>query len=161
MTMPIPKKPRFATVLIMAASIFTVARPGEASADVYADDLTRCLVESTTEADRVAFVRWMFMAMSRHPDVADLADVSDAQVAEGNRQTARLIQRLILTNCRSQAAAALRYEGFEAVVAGFEMVGEVAVGGLMNHPAVAAELEELDDYMDQAAWEKFVRESER
>ena len=147
--------------VLVAAGALAGAWGGDARADVHTDALGACFVASTTDADRVAFVRWMFMALSKHPEVADLAKVTEAQRQAGNRSTAALVGRLVLTDCRTQSAAALRHDGLDAVLAAFELVGESAAEGLMSHPAVAAQFEVLGGYIDEGAWEKFVRESER
>ena len=147
--------------VLAAAGALAGVWGGEARADVHTDALGSCFVASTTDADRVAFVRWMFMALSKHPEVADLAKITEAQRQAGNRSTAALVERLVLTDCRSQSAAVLQHDGLDAVLAAFELVGESAADGLMSHPAVAAQFESLGGYMGEGAWEKFVRESER
>jgi hypothetical protein len=147
--------------VVAAAGALAGAWGGEVRADAHTDALGSCFVASTTDADRVAFVRWMFMALSKHPEVADLTKITEAQREAGNRSTAALVQRLMLTDCRSQSTAVLQHDGLEAVLAAFELVGESAADGLMSHPAVAAQFEALGGYIDEGAWEKFMRESER
>lgn len=132
-----------------------------AQAQVQNEALSRCLVASTTEADRIAFVRWMFMAMSKHPQVADLTTVTEQQRADATRTTALLLQRLVITDCRQQALEAFRVSGLDGISTAFEVVGEVAVGGLITHPAVNAQFESLATYQDTAAWEKFARDAQR
>ncbi len=99
------------------------------------------------------------MAIAKHPEVADLARVPESEREEASRQTARLVERLALTNCRAESAAVLRHDGVEALGAAFEMVGDVAAEGLMAQPAVAAQFEALGAYVDESAWEKFTREN--
>lgn len=142
-------------ILGFAAALGVFASSGVASAGVYGDDLTRCLVSATSREDRVAFTRWIFTAMSANPSVADLSNVSEDQRLEANRTTANLMQRLILTDCRQQSLAAVRYEGEQTISDSFKMVGEVAMIDLMNHPDVAAELESLGTLLDASAWEAF------
>ncbi|WP_157072406.1 hypothetical protein [Brevundimonas bacteroides] len=78
----------------LGTALFCAATP--ASADIYADDLSRCLVRSTSAEDRVAFTQWMFSAMSTNPNVAGLASVTTEQRANYSRTTALLMQRLLL-----------------------------------------------------------------
>lgn len=144
---------------LVAAAL--VALPASAQAQVQNEALSRCLVASTTEADRIAFVRWMFMAMSKHPEVADLATVTEQQRADATRTTALLLQRLVITDCRQQALDAFRVSGLDGISTAFEVVGEVAVGGLITHPAVNAQFESLATYQNTAAWEKFARDAQR
>ena len=146
-------------ILIAAVGLVTLGAPVPAAAGIYTDDLTRCLVAATSTEDRVAFARWMFTAMSAGEAVSDLTTVTDAQRTEGNRRAAHLLQRLILTDCRPQAVLALKYEGGDALVSSFEMVGRVAIGDLMRDPGVAAQLDSLDTYIDQDAMAAFGREA--
>lgn len=132
-----------------------------AAADIYADDLTRCLVRSTKVEDRVAFTRWMFAAMSANPAVADMSTVTPAQRTEANRQSALLIQRLLLDDCRSEAINALKYEGEATLQVAFETVGRVAMGDLMSHPDVAAQINGLNAFMDVDRWTEFNAEIAR
>lgn len=145
-------------LMIAIAALCTLGAPVPAAAGIYTDDFTRCLVAATSTEDRVAFARWMFTAMSAGEAVRDLTNVTEAQRVEGNRGTAQLVQRLILTDCRAQALLALKYEGGDAIGTGFEMVGRVAIGDLMRDPGVAAQIESLDTYIDQDAMEAFGRE---
>lgn len=159
--MVVSMRVRIPAVLAAVAALTLVAQPAPARADEHTDALSRCFVAATSEADRVAFVRWMFMAIAKHPQVTDLVNVTEAQRLEANRRTARLVERLVLTDCREHSMAVLRHDGFEAVANSFELVGETAAEGLMSHPAVAAQFDSLGQYIDQAAWEKFALEGER
>jgi hypothetical protein len=140
----------------LGAALFCSATP--ASADIYADDLSRCLVRSTSAEDRIAFTQWMFSAMSTNPNVAGLANVTTEQRASYSRTTALLMQRLLLEDCRAETIAAIRYEGEATIATSFEVVGRVAMTELMNDPAVAAELNGLGDSLDEARWEELMAE---
>ena len=134
------------------------ATPVAAHADVYADDLTRCVVQSATPEDRLAFVRWMFTAMASHPGVVGMSTVTDEQRTEASRTTALLLQRLLLTDCRAQAALALKYEGAQVIEQSFGMMGQVAMTDLMAEPAVSANFDALNTYLDMPEWERFIAE---
>ncbi|MBX9708324.1 MAG: hypothetical protein K2X61_10365 [Caulobacteraceae bacterium] len=140
----------------LGAALFCGATP--ASAGIYADDLSRCLVRSTSAEDRIAFTQWMFSAMSTNPNVAGLANVTTEERASYSRTTALLMQRLLLDDCRAETIAAIRYEGEATIATSFEVVGRVAMAELMNDPAVAAELSGLGDSLDEARWEDLMAE---
>ena len=115
----------------------------------YADALSSCLRNSTTKQDRITFVRWMFAAMSRHPAVKNLANVSDAQLIDANRQVAALYMRLMTVACKDKARAAVDHEGKEAVNSSFQVVGQVAAQELFANPEVAKIMSSLDTYIDK------------
>lgn len=135
----------------MAAAAGLGATPAQAS--VYSDDLGKCLVAKTSDADRAGLVKWIFVAVSANPAVRDMAHVSPAQRDAAPRQAAALMQRLLATDCRPATVAALRYDGTEAIANAFRLLGEVAMRGLMSAPPAVAELQTLDRHADQATWE--------
>ena len=71
----------------------------------YSDDLSKCLVESVDEADRVTLVRWLFSTASLHPAVKAISRVPSGRIDEANREVSGLVKRLLLTSCRPQATA--------------------------------------------------------
>jgi hypothetical protein len=142
---------------IIAALALAAATP--AAAGVYADDLGKCLVAKTSEADRVVFIQWFFSALSAHPAVSKVAPLSADQRATYSRQVADLYQRLLYVDCRSEAIAALKNEGGEALSSSFEMFGQVATRSLMNHPAVTKELEALGAMTDESKIEALAKEA--
>jgi hypothetical protein len=120
-----------------------------ARAGPYADELGKCLVQSTTRADREALVRWMFAALASHPAVKSVALVSRAQMDEANRVTGELFMRLLTTQCKDAAVRAIQYEGAGALDAGFQVLGQVAGRELMSSPDVAASMAGLEKHLDK------------
>lgn len=132
-----------------AAGLALCAGSSAATAGVYSDDLTRCLVDRSTADDRAQMMQWMFVALSASPVTRDMAAVSDARREAVNRGGATLFVRLITDTCRSQSVNALKYEGPLAFETAFNTLGQVAARGLMADPAVIAEVSKLDSYMDK------------
>ncbi len=77
---------------------------GSAHAGLYTDDLARCLVDSTSKDDRVALVRWMFVAAAAHPAVASIANVSPKDREEADKKLATLFMRLLTDSCKEEGA---------------------------------------------------------
>lgn len=128
------------TLAPMSAHAQTVSPASQALSD--------CIQRSTTAQDNVVLMRWMFVAMARHPSVASLADIPDAERVSANRDMGALFNRLILQACPSEARAAL-LEGEAAFGAAFSTFGERAMTGIMGHPDVNAGVAEWQTYMDQ------------
>jgi hypothetical protein len=114
----------------------------------YTDDLSKCIVESTTPGDRADFVKWMFAAASLHPAVKSIAAVSQEQLDAANRQTANLLMKLLTDSCRQVAVKAVKYEGKAAFENSFKVLGQVAAQELFASPEVAAGLTDLTKYID-------------
>ena len=138
-------KTMFKACMAMALAIgATSARAG-----VYADDLGKCLVSSTSEADRTLMLKWMFSAMSQNREIAQYVQMAPEVRETLTRETAALYMRLMTESCRTQTRDAARYEGPAAIGSAFGLLGQIASQGLFNDPAVAASISELDKYYDQ------------
>lgn len=122
---------------------------GSAGAGMYTDDLSRCLVDSTTSADKLTLVKWMFAAMARHPAVKTLASVSDAQMDSANKETATLFMKLVTNTCRAQTQKAVKYEGQAALQSSFQVFGQVAAAELFQNQDVAEGMSGLSKYFDE------------
>lgn len=135
---------RVGQAILLALALNT----GAAQAGPYSDDLAKCLVESTTTADKNALVKWMFATAALHPAVKSIASVTDAERAQSTRSTAELFVKLLTESCRAQAQQAVKYEGATALQTGFQILGQVAARELFADPNVAQGLTELEQYID-------------
>lgn len=117
-------------------------------AGLYTDDLSRCLVSSTSSDDKVSLVKWMFTAASRHPAVSSIASVSDKQLDDMNKEIAELFVKLLTETCKEQAQQAVKYEGQNAIQGGFQVLGQVAAAELFSSPEVSAGMDGLTKHID-------------
>mgnify|MGYP000627300516 CR=1 FL=1 len=121
---------------------------GLSQAGIYSDDLSRCLIESSTPTDKAVLVKWLFTSMSLHPDVVEMANVSEDQRRESNSAVADMYTKLITQTCVEQAKKAVKYEGLAAIQQGFNVFGQVAGKELFENPNVAQGLSGIDEYID-------------
>ncbi len=145
--------------IAMAITIAALGWGVPASASVYGDDLTKCVIAHSSTDDNDAFIKWMFIAMAANPKLKSLATITDAERSESNRRAGAIVSRLLTKDCRAQTVAALKYDGTEAVRNAFELFGKVAMGGIMNDPAVEAGLGGLDKAFDQKAFDDMLTEA--
>jgi hypothetical protein len=134
----------FAAAFLIAMFFCSTAQAG-----VYADDLAKCLVSSTTTKDKTDLVRWMFATAALHPDVSSIASVSAEQRTAMTRSAAQLFERLLTESCRAQFRDAVKYEGAQTLVGSFQVLGGVAMRALMEDPAVAKGFQELDSFVSK------------
>ena len=134
-----------AVICALACAAFTPP----AAAGPYADDMAKCMVNSTSPADRTLFVKWMFAAIALHPDVSSMAVISAQQRDELNKNTAAMFQRLLLESCRTETQKALRNEGQQTISYAFEILGRSAAQSLMSEPSVATAMGGFAKYFDQ------------
>jgi hypothetical protein len=132
---------------------------GPVQAGVFSDDMSRCLVAKTSDADRIALMRMFFAAMAKDPALADLAQVPQAKLDSINKSASDLYERLIFVDCRPQAVAALKNEGPSAFNQAFEVLGGAAARGLLSSPASQAELDRFAALSDKAKWQALGKEA--
>lgn len=147
-------KQRISTALSrLILSLALVLVTTSAQAGPYADDLTKCLVKSTTSDDKSLLVQWIFSMMALHPQVGRLAAVSDAQRTELNKGTALLFQNLLTKTCLTETRQALKYEGGATIQTSFGALGQVAAREIFANPQVEAGMSELGKYVDKKSFE--------
>jgi hypothetical protein len=117
----------------------------------YADDLSKCLVEQTSENDRTSLVRWMYVAATRHPAVQKISVVTDKQLDDANRQMADLMSRLLTESCLEATKKSVKYEGEQTIGTACELLGQVAATELLGHADVVSAMSSLQEYFDQEA----------
>jgi hypothetical protein len=144
--------------VVISAALFC-ALSSSAEAGVFTDDLGRCMVEKSTDADKTQLARWMFAAMSKDPSLSKMANITQADRDKLNKGAADLFSRLMLLDCRLQAVAAVKNEGTSAFGQAGQVLGAAAAHKLMSSPEGEAELGKLDDYIDKKAWEAFGKEA--
>ncbi|WP_298608993.1 hypothetical protein [uncultured Thiothrix sp.] len=129
-----------------------------AASNVYAgadaDALSKCLVDSTSNNDKTALVRWVFSTIAAHPDIKDDYPVSEAKKEELNKAVAVIYERLLTENCLKETQAVIKNEGTAAFEKSFEVLGGVAVEGLMSNPAVGKASEDFAKYLDEGKLKK-------
>lgn len=124
--------------------------PYVASAGPFADDMAKCLVKSTSEADRADLMRWMYSSMSLHPDLTSMSKISTQTRDEINAKAVKLYSRLLFESCKSETEEAVRNEGAQTIQYAFQILGQVAMRGLMTEPHVLESIQALDKNLDQS-----------
>lgn len=110
--------------------------------------LTKCILEASTEEDRRALVNWIFMMMSKYPDLSGLVRIDAAQGKAISTSAGNVFTRLMADDCGSELRLALERSGTDAIGESFKVLGESAVETLLKDPAVAAESAAIAEYID-------------
>ena len=145
-------KGTFLFLLIVIASFQTRS----IYAGIYSDELTKCIVESSSTEDVETFARWMFATISLHPAVEPLASVTNKQRDEANKQCADLFTRLISVSCVEQAKKALKYEGQAGFESSFNVLGQMAMRELLMNPKVNAGMSDFEKHFDREKLESAI-----
>lgn len=115
----------------------------------FTDDLSKCLLQKTNETDKVQLMQWVFVAISKHPDVNNFTSISKKESNLVNKNTALLIQDLVVNRCHDEAKQALKYEGDKAWGDSFKLFGEIAMSGLMTNSKVEEYINGMGNYFDK------------
>jgi hypothetical protein len=147
------------TIGLVLAIALSGGVSGAARAGIYTDDLSKCLVKATSAADRTSFIVWIYELLSAHPAVSSLSKVTDADRAAANKAAAGLMQRLLLEDCRAQTVDAMKYEGSGALQQSFSVLGQVAMSGLTQDPAVAKNMMDMVGDIDMSKFQALGKEA--
>lgn len=135
------------TVLLLSLASLFAADSAVASDSI--DAASSCLTDSTTGRDRKDLVRWIFLAMSKHPEIEQLAASTTAIDEESNKVVGALFTRLVADDCATEIRAMIAEHGPASLSKAFEVLGRVAMMELMAHPNVNGTFSGLDRYTDQ------------
>ena len=120
-----------------------------AHASPQVEALGRCVADSTTGKDRKDLARWLFVAMSAHPEMKSLANVPGDAVEEVSRVAGALFTRLLADSCPAQVKAAVQSGGGAAIQAAFNVLGQLAMQELMTDKDVAGTMAILERHLDK------------
>lgn len=131
-------------IIISSSATVSPALSGQAT-----DDLSTCLADSTTGKDRKEMAQWVFSAMTSHPEIKTLSNISQEKRDGLDRTVAALVTRLMTESCLIQTQSAMEKDGGQAISVAFGVVGRLAMQELMSNPDVNASFSNFAKYIDQ------------
>lgn len=137
------------TLLICTPLLFGQA----AVAGPVTDELSTCLADNTSGKDRKDLARWIFLAMSSHPEIRNLSAATAATRDDADKKMAALVTRLLAVNCEKQTKAVAMNEGNAGMFIAFKSLGEVAMRELMGNPEVMSSVGSYAKHVDQQRME--------
>lgn len=145
------------TFFLAAAAV--AALTGPAAAGVYGDDLGRCLVSKTPEDEQLNFLAFAAVAMAQHPAVQPYTQTSTAHLEELQGKAAKVLEVAMTETCRTEAVAAIRFEGPIAVSTALQTFGMAAMRNLTLHPAVAEAFNVTSSKIDSSKFDALTKEA--
>jgi len=136
-------------VLMLPLCLATIAQAGP-----FVDEMSKCLVRKTSETDKVLLVQWIYAAMSSHPDVKAMSRIDSERAAAINKDAANMIMELLTERCKTETQQAIKFEGEASFQTSFEVLGSVAMQGLMTNPEVAKYIAGLSTHFDEEKLKK-------
>ena len=126
---------------LMATTQMAIAGP-------IVEQLSNCLVKSTTAADKTTVLQWTFVALSAHPELKKFSNVNEAQRTQLDKNLAQVLQRILVEQCSAQTKAVIAAEGVQAVGDSFQELGQITGEEILENPEVKSQLKGVLRYVD-------------
>ena len=140
--------------IYLSLIIFFVVQNNSFSGE-YLNRFANCLMQNTTERDKVVLVRWMFSAIAQHSALESEFNISAEKSTNHEIAVADYMQYILGSICLEEAKNVLNYEGEDAFAKSFEYLGEVAMMSLIDDPNVNRALENWIIHLDPNFFKKF------
>ena len=139
--------------IYLSLIIFFVVQTNSFSGE-YLNRFANCLMQNTTERDKVVLVRWMFSAVAQHSALESEFNISAEKSTNHEIAVADYMQYILGSICLEEAKNVLSYEGEEAFTKSFEYLGELAMMSLIDDPNVNNALENWIIHLDPNFFKK-------
>ena len=140
--------------IYLSLIIFFVVQTNSFSGE-YLNRFANCLMQNTTERDKVVLVRWMFSAVAQHSALESEFNISAEKSTNHEIAVADYMQYILGSICLEEAKNVLNYEGEDAFTKSFEYLGELAMMSLIDDPNVNNALENWIIHLDPNFIKKF------
>ena len=131
----------YLSIILISFNLNTFAGP-------FTDDFAKCLVTKTTAQEKTDLVKWIYVTISFHPQLSQMSNLSAEDVEMANIRVADYMTNVFAYKCNDELNQAIKYEGEESVFYAFELLGELAMGELMQDQGVTAASELFIQYVD-------------
>jgi len=112
------------------------------------DQLSDCLMKSTTATDKTTVLQWTFVALGNHPDLKAFSNVTATQNEALDKNLATVLQRILVEQCSAQTKAVIQTEGLQAVGDSFQELGRITGEEILENPEVKSQLKGVLRYVD-------------
>ena len=110
--------------------------------------MTKCLVKSTNNRDRNKLIKWIFRVYGDHPEVSYMVEISEREKKIIDKDVADIFTRLLSDDCINETKKAKKYEGDNALITAFQILGKVAANGIMDNPNVTSSINKFSYLVD-------------
>lgn len=111
--------------------------------------LGSCMVDAMTGKERKEMAKWVFFAMTAHPEIKEYSRVPAQARVTTDKYIANIVTRLLSEDCLAETRAGVKQEGSSAIVSAFELVGKVAMQELMSDKDVNQSIGAYAKYLDK------------
>ena len=137
---------KFGSSLLVVSALMGTTQM--ASASITVDNLSNCLVKSTTDADKKVVLQWTFVALSAHPDLQSFSQVTTEQRDGLDKNLAQVLQRILVDQCSAETKAVIQTDGLQAVGDSFQELGQETGEQILKTPEIKDQYKGLVRYLD-------------
>ena len=127
-------------------------------ADQYSHKFSNCLIQNTTDRDKIILVRWLFTVIAEHSALSTEFKVTKDQKIKNDRAAADYVEYILGSVCLVETKNVLNYEGEEGFLKAFENIGELAMLTLMEDKKVMFAMERYTQYLDKKLIDKILKD---
>ncbi|MGO1063198.1 hypothetical protein [Acinetobacter lwoffii] len=131
---------------LISATLLSVTQVTLAGPTV--NQLSDCLMKSTTVTDKTTVLQWTFVALGNHPDLKAFSNVTASQKEALDKNLATVLQRILVEQCSAQTKAVIQAEGLQAVGDSFQELGRTTGEAIVKNPEVNQQLKGVLRYVD-------------
>ena len=131
---------------LISATLLSVTQVTLAGPTV--NQLSDCLMKSTTVTDKTTVLQWTFVALGNHPDLKAFSNVTASQKEALDKNLATVLQRILVEQCSAQTKAVIAAEGVQAVGDSFQELGRITGEEILENPEVKSQLKGMLRYVD-------------
>lgn len=143
------KKSLFRVSALLLVAGLSLSSPIASAQSVPIDNFKNCLIERTSDVDRVELAQWVYLAISSHPHLVAYSAITPAERRLMNQRVARLYERLVTQDCKiALAMLVVTDQVEEGMEVGFSALGEIAMLSLLQDESVLESIEEYAKYLD-------------
>lgn len=138
---------RFCMMLWMVISLLLLTSQLTRASDSV-DQLSQCLLTSTTAADKSIVLQWTFVALSAHPDLQAYSQVTTEQRDRLDQNLAQVLQRILLEQCANETKTVIQNDGIQAVGSSFQALGQETGAQILKTPEIKEQYKGVLRYLD-------------
>ena len=132
--------------ILISATLLSATQVAIAGPTV--NQLSDCLMKSTTVTDKTTVLQWTFVALGNHPDLKAFSKVTASQKEALDKNLATVLQRILVEQCSVQTKAVIQAEGLQAVGDSFQALGKTTGEEILKNPEINNQLKGVLRYID-------------
>lgn len=136
--------------LFLAVSLPLLHAESDAYAQTPTERLSECLITKSTNADRIALMKWLAFGISAHPEIKNVLAIPPVEIDRSDKEMAAIFTELLVVRCHAEASAVLSgSDSSTAMQVAFEKLGEMAAEEIYNGNDIQTRMSGFLKYLNE------------